>query len=542
MRNGLPLLQITNSIINQRFTSCHQVEKFAANNPSPVSNGSARQLRAGSCFLLNVLSEKTGMKNSPTRTMTAKRIAVAVAAVCATMSAPSFAAGDDMKALMDLLLKKGVITQQEYDQNIQAAKDAAENQAFKEKRLSDDVTKLNNMALKNKDTGQVMKNGLGIQSADGKNSIKFIGRVHMDYRNFSSDATGADGYQDLMQIRRARAGFEGIFLKDFDYKLFMDIGAGTGMASSTTTMDEGYIGYSYNSSLKFRAGKFKMPFSLEQLTSSNNIDFMERSLGGQIEGELVPAKEIGAMVFGAPMKGTTYAAALSQGPTATSKSDNLSSPDFIGRLTANFSELMGRNDEVAHLGIAYSTGEISTAVTPASKTTEARVASAFFSGGAAQAGASRERQGIELAYATGPFKVQGEMMKASYDNVTTADVSYKTNYVQAVYNLTGESHNYSGSSGTFGWIKPKSVFTNDGGTGALQIGIRYSKFDASDISVSAGKTNGADAMTYGLTWFMNDNARLMLNYNVTNFDAAVGTGTAAVTKQQALMMRGQVSF
>ena len=62
------------------------------------------------------------MKNSPTRTLTVKRIAVAVAAVCATMSAPSFAAGGDMKALMDLLLKKGVITQQEYDQNIQAAK------------------------------------------------------------------------------------------------------------------------------------------------------------------------------------------------------------------------------------------------------------------------------------------------------------------------------------------------------------------------------------------------------------------------------------
>jgi phosphate-selective porin OprO/OprP len=258
---------------------------------------------------------------------------------------------------------------------------------------------------------------------------------------------------------------------------------------------------------------------------------------------LVPAKEVGAMVFGAPIKGATYAAALSQGPLAASKSDNLSSPDFIGRLTANFSELMGRNDEVAHVGLAYSTGEISTAVTPASKTTEARVASGFFSGGAAQAGASRERQGVELAYATGPFKVQGEMMKAYYDNITTADISYKTNYVQAVYNLTGESHNYSGSSGTFGWIKPKSAFSNSGGTGALQLGIRYSKFDASDNNtVSAGKTFGADAMTYGLTWFMNDNARLMLNYNVTNFDAAVGTGTAAVTKQQALTARAQISF
>lgn len=52
------------------------------------------------------------MKHS--KLIAAKRIAVAVAAVCATMSAPAFAA-DDVKNLLDLMLKKGVITQAEYD-------------------------------------------------------------------------------------------------------------------------------------------------------------------------------------------------------------------------------------------------------------------------------------------------------------------------------------------------------------------------------------------------------------------------------------------
>ena len=486
------------------------------------------------------------MKKPTTKIMTAKRLAVAVATVCATLSAPVFA-GEDVKSLMDLLLKKGVITQQEYDKNIQAAADAAENQAFKEKRLSDDVTKLNKVAEKSKDAGFVMKNGLGLQSADGENSIKFIGRVHMDYRAFSSDAAVDDGYQDLMQIRRARAGFEGIFLKDFDYKLFMDIGNSTGMSSTATTMDEGYVGYTYNPTLKFRAGRFKMPFSLEQLTSSNNIDFMERSLGGQIEGELVPAKEVGAMIFGAPIEGMSYALALSQGPSATSKTAKFSSPDITGRLSANLSALAGRKDEVAHVGLALSTGDVGTAIADSSVVsgrTEAREASKFFVSNTlgVNLGATRKRQGIELAYATGPFKVQGEMMKVSYDNVTTADISYKTNYIQAIWNITGESHSYSNSSGTFGWIKPNSKFTNKGGTGALQAGIRYSKFDASDIVAETGKTNGADAMTYGLTWFMNDNARLMLNYVVTNFDAAVGTGTAAVNTQRAITARAQVSF
>ena len=63
------------------------------------------------------------MKQS--KMIAAKRIAVAVAAVCATMSAPAFAA-DDVKNLLDLLLKKGVITQAEYDTYVKS--DAFENQ------------------------------------------------------------------------------------------------------------------------------------------------------------------------------------------------------------------------------------------------------------------------------------------------------------------------------------------------------------------------------------------------------------------------------
>jgi phosphate-selective porin OprO/OprP len=268
---------------------------------------------------------------------------------------------------------------------------------------------------------------------------------------------------------------------------------------------------------------------------------------------LVPAKEVGAMVFGAPIKGATYAAALSQGTLA--KTAAFSKPDFIGRVTANLSTLADRKDEISHIGLAYSTGEIPTIATGGieSGRTEAREASKFFDTSSTAAslvdnGATRTREGIELAYANGPYKVQAEQMKVKYDNITTADFSYKSNYVQAVWNVTGENHNYSDSSGTFGWIKPKSQFsTSNGGTGAVQVGLRYSAFDASGITAPAGRTNGANALTYGVTWFMNDNVRLLLNYVVTNFDSPITvnnttTAGSAVNKQEAVMVRGQVSF
>ena len=60
-----------------------------------------------------------------TTPFTAKRIAVAVAAVCASLSLPAAAA--DNKAMLDLMLKKGVITQKDYDEFLEANKEADEN-------------------------------------------------------------------------------------------------------------------------------------------------------------------------------------------------------------------------------------------------------------------------------------------------------------------------------------------------------------------------------------------------------------------------------
>jgi len=81
------------------------------------------------------------MNKPQTRTLVAKRIAIAAATLCASLSAPVFAAADDVKSLMDLMLKKGVITQAEYDQHVNAAQEAAENREFKEKRIDKYVQK-----------------------------------------------------------------------------------------------------------------------------------------------------------------------------------------------------------------------------------------------------------------------------------------------------------------------------------------------------------------------------------------------------------------
>jgi phosphate-selective porin OprO/OprP len=285
-------------------------------------------------------------------------------------------------------------------------------------------------------------------------------------------------------------------------------------------------------------GQFKMPFSLEQLTSSNNIDFMERSLIGQTEGEFIPAKETGFMVHGVPQAGLTWAVAASRG--RANKSTTVDSTDLIGRATVNFAELVQNKDYVAHLGLGYSTGTVKTGVTPASGRTEGRASSAFFTGPALSGDTERTRQGIEAAFAWKGVKLQGEKFNFKYDPATGSAQEIQGHYVQAVYNLTGESHSYK--DGTFGWVKPNKPFTANGGLGAWQAGVRASEFDADGISVATGKTTRATAITYGLTWFANDNVRVMLNYVDTKFGAPVGSAGSRVDGEKVVMLRGQLSF
>ena len=463
---------------------------------------------------------------------------VLAATLMSAFVAPAIA--DEYVDTLDLLLQKNIITRQEYDTKITAHRDRLENSQFNSNRIDKDLRDNNNYRLSKTNDGAVMENGLGIKSKDGNTTAQFTGRIHMDYRNYSPDyASGqtTDGYQDAMEMRRGRFGVRGQIAKDFKYQLLANFGNDVGASSTSSTIDEFWVNYDANPAAQFQFGTFKMPFSLEQLTSSNNIDFMERSLVGQNDSELIPAKETGVMIHGVPATGFTYALAASRG--RANKSATVDGADIIGRVTTNIAEVIQNKDFVAHLGAAYSTGNIKTGVTAASGRTEARNQSAWFTGSAMSGETERTRQGLEAAFAFRSLKLQGEQFNFKYDPTTGSNQEIKGHYVQAVYNVTGESHNYK--NGIFNWIKPNTAVTS-GGPGAWQVAVRASEFNAEDVSVATGKSNRATAMTYGVTWFWNDNVRFMLNYVDTKFDAPVGTSGSRVNGEKAVMLRSQLSF
>jgi phosphate-selective porin OprO/OprP len=458
--------------------------------------------------------------------------------VAMAIGIPAYA--DEYKDTLKILRDKNILSQKEYNDKLKEYEEKEENKKFIEQRIDRDVSDSVKYRQARANDGSVTENGIGLKSRDGNNTIQLTGRLHMDYRQYSPDyGTGqtTDSYQNLAEVRRARFGIRGQFAKDFKYQLLANFGNDVGASSTTSTADEMWVNYAANPEMQFQFGLFKMPFSLEQLTSSNNIDFMERSLIGNTDGEFIPAKETGFMLHGVPKPGLTYAVALSRGrANKDAVSDGF---DYIGRVTTNFAELQGSKAYVAHLGAAYSTGEIKSGVIPASGRTEARTQSGWFTGSALSGVTTRTRQGLEAAVAYNGFKVQGEQFQFNYDPASGNDQKINGYYVQAVYNLTGESHAYK--DGTFGWIKPNNP-VDKGGRGAWQVGVRMSEFDASDIAVATGKSNRATSMTYGITWFCTDNLRFMVNYVDTKFDSLVGSSGSRVNGDRAVMFRSQLSF
>jgi phosphate-selective porin OprO/OprP len=184
---------------------------------------------------------------------------------------------------------------------------------------------------------------------------------------------------------------------------------------------------------------------------------------------------------------------------------------------------------------------------------------------------NQKLRGIELAGARGPFKFQMETFNSKYDaKGTTVDlgapttvtnkaaaVQVKTDYMEFMYNITGESWADAYKGGAFGGIKPKSVFMKDyggvvgNGIGAWQAGYRTSKYAASDFtSVGTGgrQQNSATARTntYALNWVMNSNARVMFNYAETKFGTNItllDTTTGGTTdKERVISVRSQFNF
>lgn len=414
---------------------------------------------------------------------------------------------------------------------------------------------------------------------------KVTGRVHFDARDISNAVPAQNdrdttSFADNFEIRRARIGVVGTINKDIAYEV-----VGNAVGSTTNFIDTAWANYGFNKAAQFRAGRFKQPFSLEELTSSNSIDFMERSYGNQ----MVPGKRLGMMLHGEPMKGLNYGLSAFQADfTEASNSSNAGS-NYAARIALNAADFVKIEDTVLHLGVAHTGGKSQVVPTsssnagsaPSTETTATVVSlrdenrgmsnvyrsriigtplntAAYSASSPGIVNINKSMSGLELALAKGPIKFQMEQFNSKFTSdstqyTTPATVGVKSNYMEVMYNITGEEWSKAYKGGAFSGITPNTVFMKDyggvvgNGIGAWQVGVRQSSYEAYDRV--GGKTPDGSAKgkttTYGLNWVLNNNARMMFNYAKTTFDTAftpVDTSGATVNDETVISLRTQINF
>ena len=481
-----------------------------------------------------------------------KKLAVAVSGAVLLM-AGQVALADSATDIVDALVAKGVLTEEEG------------------KLITKGHTSKTKVApvVKEKDGAFIL------ESANEANSIQLTGRMHLDYRASSLDAMdlgptarGDDrdtaSMADQFELRRARLGVKGKFAKDFKYEV-------VGNLPGTATLDVAYVDWAKYDAFQIRAGKFKQPFGLEELISSNNITMMERSYLDQT----VPGKKIGVQVMGSPAKGLTYALSTFQNNDVERDLHGDGYTSGAGRATFNFAESMGDKEGVMHLGIsglsstyAVSPSTTSQTTTAAENVTSRATINSFRSAGRGLANIFRgqigggacttatyscpiefgakvvqEAAGLEGIFARGPFKIMGEFSRGQYkaEHNTGTNVSYDTDtfYAEAGYFITGEKYADSYKNGVFGSFKPKNNFDLDNGKlGAIELAFRIEGFRVEDTDLGSsiqgsrlqgtldgsGTANGtkskADTYTAGIRWILNPNVIFKVNYAYTNLGRA----------------------
>jgi phosphate-selective porin OprO and OprP len=405
------------------------------------------------------------------------------------------------------------------------------------------------------------KDGLTFEDGSGNWKLQINGRVQADYRDFEPTEWKSDGFF----IRRARFGGTFSFLKDFAVRVEGEYANEAIGSKATTAMTYGYLDYTRWKGAKIRAGQFKPFFGLERTYSTNFTDFAELSMAGNNGAIFTSTYDRGVMVFGDPLSWLNYNAYLVNG-SGQNNDDVNDSKDFGGRVNMNLANLADIKGAVIHVGASASAGNIGFSTSTGStltQGTEANGATFFTVGGLSNTEKNdRTRWGLESSLAYGPVKLSAEYFHANYEGLTTGssdlpvamrnkkfDNDIKAWYADLNWMVTGESWADTYKSGIYGRMKPKQNFDSKDGWGALELGLRYSRFDASDFepmlkiaTASTSFTSEAEAWTVGAKWLLNPNSRIVLNYVRTEFEDPIRVNSVSDDTENAILLRAQYDF
>jgi phosphate-selective porin OprO/OprP len=306
------------------------------------------------------------------------------------------------------------------------------------------------------------KEGFHIDSPQGR--FKFIigGSIMVDGGSVNVNHQLKEAFPDLegpaADLRRLRVNILTTIYDVLDLKLDVDF-------ANIREIKDNWIGLKNKipvlGYIKF--GNMKEPFSLEELTSSTNITFVERSLPTLA---FAPGRDIGLMINNAIFDERMTWAVGSFWNTCSFGNvgegiDRISNANGYN-LTARVTGLPWYEDggkKLFHLGLSYSHGvreknkEVIFNASPESYLKDNKLVDTgnlFMN--------RVDLIDTELAMVLGSFSLQGEYYHALTGGSEVGNPKFWGGYLQVSYFLTGEHRIYDTANGIFLRIKPKQNF------------------------------------------------------------------------------------
>ncbi len=371
--------------------------------------------------------------------------------------------------------------------------------------------------------------GLKFQSRDSAFKLSAGGRVHYDIA-FSRQSRGLDtafkNAGSKVEVRRARLSFEGTINNAFTYEFEFTF------REQLEYADMYFAFLRLPVVERLTVGYFREPFSLEELTSSNSIVFMERSLGSAFG----PSRNTGLMVqkqfLQKKLRG--YAGFFRRTDDLGADREGRGNHSFSTRWVYN--PPTGTKENLVHLGLSFNRFTPDDSTQKIETVNEVNTNPEYLSTGDLKGIRTVNQFGGELGYLKGPLCLQAEWIEsyaAHYNGIAASRSVYRFNsyYVSASMFLKGGRREYSSNGNRFSSIKVDRDPETGRVKGAWEAGLRLSHMDLRE----AGQfVNKATNLTAGLNWYINSTSRIMGNYVHTFFNQGLRSNT--------LQFRMQVSF
>jgi phosphate-selective porin OprO and OprP len=341
------------------------------------------------------------------------------------------------------------------------------------------------------------------------------GRFHLDAAYFDEDDVPLSS---AILNRRARLGVSGRLNDTWSGQIEYDF-AENGVAANDV-----FLRRRLGAGL-LTIGQFKVPMGLNELTSSNNITFIERSANSNV---VVDARRlgIGYAWFGDGVGFQTMAYSRRMGESQAGDTPI----GVAGRLI--FSPKFG--DSLLHFAasVAYEDRQDYTQLRFRDRPEARPDGNRLIDTGNVTDVSSTTKFGLEAAFQSGPFSVEAEYLQSDVDR-TGSSPTFSGYHVQASYVLTGQARGYR--EGVFRGVNP-------GTDGAWEIAARFSSVDLTDGGFVGGEQQN---ITLGLNYYATANVRFMANLirvDVSGSNATVGGIVVGDESPNIFLVRAQYNF